>query len=1399
MERFTGRTWLISRVYEWLTQSEDQIFLVSGEPGSGKSAFIEWLNSTGLLPADVKARRELDHIRSLVRAAHFCDAASGNIAPKSFAQHVAEQLLRRISGFGEALTASLEDRVQITVRQEIGRSEGNDKITGLHIEHLDLGSLGEEFSFNLVLREPLIKLYKGRYDEPLLLLVDALDEAAMYTGQVTIVELLARLKDLPPQVRLLITTRPDPRIIKYYPDCQKADLIEDAPRDTDDVRQEVFERLRGFDEARRNVLTERISEAAEGNFLYAHLVIDDLLTQRGNGVDLENLPLPEKLSGLYHTFLNRELARDEGRWFETFEPVLGLIAVSFGNGLTGSQIESIVGRRVRHELRICKQYLDGELPEGPFKLFHKSLSDFLLLDEKNLDYRIEAAEMHRRIVDYYRGGTTMTWERMDDYGWRHMTAHALEAEAGLGFKTLFEICDEGFLAAKHRSVGGAAALEDDWARVFQACRAADDFQRLVRYGEERSRQYTSVMYLQTTRLARVAARLAAESGSEDVARIVEEINLVPHPYARLAARLAMLYVLNKAMPSHPATEALSRDIGESIAGWEFDEGDSHYLADYLNSVTVQRSDGWLAICEDRLPEVKGLTNRVSVLAGMASGLVEEGDTLKAVWPLREALTECEQLDLADDCAKSAVGFVLRTGGQYRTPVLGKAFRIILEAAPLLTAAECEEVVLRSRDLFKQMGHNLLFMREEENLERLRLENLAVEALASAGLHQSGEDIAREVLEIYLKEENPSVMLLPLLPQIRMFGSAGDAERWRRVTADAVDDIILHRPLHLTFLLKEFSAQTYMAGVLPEVLELISERAAAQRTVGENIGARALLAYANALLGKKADARQLLKMTLDDLAANSEDMASQLRGGYALLALWDIACALGEEDLLDATLDRIITQSSFSLERDQRVSLLLAACESLDAIPGLTIRQTLFERLMRLVTQVVDTQAFLATALRQFADAYASMSVRDEIPRLLAESLNLQNAALSGDDLVNSLTDTARLYNAIGDWQSSADLLGQSLGIIARMELEPGVDFGKVDGLQTVLPVVQDLARLEGRGLERVAPLLAQAISIVEGLEMAETAVAGAWALVRETHNIGFKEPVELLKRIYQRDDAFENLNYRPPPSITTLSGLHEAGEGEAVCELLPRAEEALKKQAADSQDHDKALAFEGFAEMVKLYDRLAMPEKAEEWYRETSRLVRNIKNPLYRCDAFLNLAEVEGHLGRADKAGESLTEAISEWRQLDESGPGLTRVDGIMSVWRNIADADERYKQIGSLKRVLGRLSDLGQREYWQAHIAASFLDDPERFVELSAPLTSMPGLDTLLMRIRHTDAGQPEVVQRAVFEILEKSSRHPIGIFAGHSLGAAQTLIRRGILKEPDALPVLKSLEATIRNIMVL
>jgi hypothetical protein len=107
----------------------------------------------------------------------------------------------------------------------------------------------------------------------MVLIVDSLDEATTYRGDTDLVRLLVKLEDLPEPVRFLATTRADQRVLKYYREAKRVDLIRDAPVSEDDVRLYVYRRLSPVEAERRTALANRIAEAAEGNFLYAHLVL----------------------------------------------------------------------------------------------------------------------------------------------------------------------------------------------------------------------------------------------------------------------------------------------------------------------------------------------------------------------------------------------------------------------------------------------------------------------------------------------------------------------------------------------------------------------------------------------------------------------------------------------------------------------------------------------------------------------------------------------------------------------------------------------------------------------------------------------------------------------------------------------------------------------------------------------------------------------------------------------------------------------------------------------------------------------------------------------------------------------------------------------------------------------
>lgn len=424
---FTGREWVLPALLQWWEHDTTRLFVLSGEPGTGKSMLSAWLAGCGPLPGG-PVSPELARFRPLVRAIHFCIAKSGN-SPKSFAQSIANQLTRSVPGFGAALAATLKEQVKISVEQKI-ENLNHGTATGVYIERLDLGGLNDELSFDRLLRDPLKQLYQDGFKEPLLILADALDESLTYTGGVTVAQLLARLDDLPAEVRWLATTRPDPRVLYLFPEVTPFDLIHNAPPNRDDVKQFALGRLRDLAEPQRTKLAERISEAADGIFLHAHLVLQELLKNPAGLANADATPLPRGLSGLYQEFLNREFAGpNRQRWFDAFKPVLAPVVAARGHGLTRAQLNKISGRDVSDTLETAKQYLDGALPDGPFRPFHKSFADFLLEDKSNVAYHIDPSQAHLQIADRYlaTGNGASAWTKWDDYGIRHLATHLAEA------------------------------------------------------------------------------------------------------------------------------------------------------------------------------------------------------------------------------------------------------------------------------------------------------------------------------------------------------------------------------------------------------------------------------------------------------------------------------------------------------------------------------------------------------------------------------------------------------------------------------------------------------------------------------------------------------------------------------------------------------------------------------------------------------------------------------------------------------------------------------------------------------------------------------------------------------------------------------------------------------------
>ena len=204
INEFTGRRWLLPEIIDWLKNSDERFFVLTGLPGTGKSSIVAWLAGFG---STDDSDRNLDYIRSLVKAVHFTQHNLSNTV-KSLAKNLAEQLSQNVEGFGRMLF-SIESRGTFALninKMEMGEVKELNFFKNCNFA---INSPISVDIFNDMLREPLRKLYdEQHYNKPILIIVDGLDEE-YYAGdnyaEETISSMLASLNldHVPKQLRSL--------------------------------------------------------------------------------------------------------------------------------------------------------------------------------------------------------------------------------------------------------------------------------------------------------------------------------------------------------------------------------------------------------------------------------------------------------------------------------------------------------------------------------------------------------------------------------------------------------------------------------------------------------------------------------------------------------------------------------------------------------------------------------------------------------------------------------------------------------------------------------------------------------------------------------------------------------------------------------------------------------------------------------------------------------------------------------------------------------------------------------------------------------------------------------------------------------------------------------------------
>ena len=386
-DRFTGRKWLFEKHIEpWLENGNEQFYLLTGEPGVGKSAIVaelikRWQTQSG------------DEEQGKIAAYHFCRAGDvETVRPGRVLRSIAAQLGKTLPHYGKALNKVLEQvHLNINVNIDID-TLSNSKVTGIYIENLK--DLDPREELRLLIQAPLAEIPKIYKDLPekeraklpalKVFLIDSLDEAVTTTGRDNVATLLAALSqanDLPPWIRFILTARPDSHALQGFESVQPYKLKKLLTENLEDIEQYVHKRVQEdiqrpkiflafwwkwywelekeqladdeklnlwfvsliyhlitrstqprfnlqfrLDQAKLSTktLVNEVKKLSEGNFLYTRLVMDGIGTGE---LSLKNLSaLPKNLYEVYQRFLRHRCS--VRKWINLYQPLLGTLTVT---------------------------------------------------------------------------------------------------------------------------------------------------------------------------------------------------------------------------------------------------------------------------------------------------------------------------------------------------------------------------------------------------------------------------------------------------------------------------------------------------------------------------------------------------------------------------------------------------------------------------------------------------------------------------------------------------------------------------------------------------------------------------------------------------------------------------------------------------------------------------------------------------------------------------------------------------------------------------------------------------------------------------------------------------------------------------------------------------------------
>ena len=388
-EEFTGRRWLIEEMEQALEHSDKWGVLLTGSPGSGKSAFLSHL---------LCSRTSSPVVHGRILAHHFCMHFDKKTQDGvSFVRNLANMIARKISEYRQRV---LDDQF---ARRVLYKDCSQDP----------------EWCFEYAILRPL-KEIRPQPRDSWYILIDALNEC--FNEKADIVNILkTKARRLPKWLKLIVSSRNESTIVAGLEGLQRIELRSDSKENLEDIntyltlkvfslKESVVERFKTSLPIRDNdsptqIMVSNLAKKGEGNFQYVKVVLDLWLTSGGN-INWETFP--KTLESTYQLYFERKYATPES--FRSLREIFEVL-VAAHTPLSIKEMHSMFQLHnptvdleydIMPKLRKVSLFL-WHGPEGDrIRIHHASLAEWLTSDaNKGKVFCVKKQNGHKRLAKYY--------------------------------------------------------------------------------------------------------------------------------------------------------------------------------------------------------------------------------------------------------------------------------------------------------------------------------------------------------------------------------------------------------------------------------------------------------------------------------------------------------------------------------------------------------------------------------------------------------------------------------------------------------------------------------------------------------------------------------------------------------------------------------------------------------------------------------------------------------------------------------------------------------------------------------------------------------------------------------------------------------------------------------------